>query len=417
MIVIYTPKVTNRIKYTADFVFSQYFGIQYEFTEKPEFISVPDKVCLNYSPTVKKGFFNIFQDNLLLESDIQEQQIFVSREADMPVFFQTTENFDIRFDIFSCVFYLLSRYEEYLPHDKDVHGRYKSSNSILSKKEFTFSPIVEIWLNFFKEELLKINSTLPFKKHEFEYVPTFDIDNAFRYLGRNWFQKPPNIFDSNCLPVLLKQQADPFDIFDKLLEEINKYNLNPIFFFLLSDADKNDSNVSPESEKLHSVIRKMSSKEIGIHPSYLASASNLLQQEKSLLEKITSQTITVSRQHFLKISFPDYYRTLAETGIEKDFSLSYPDVTGFRAGCSRPFYFFDIEKNESSSLIIQPSCWMDATYEYYQALNNDEIRRNLSTIFTQIKKINGILVPIFHNDLLAMDKYWGIFGFFNLQSI
>ena len=161
----------------------------------------------------------------------------------------------------------------------------------------------------------------------------------------------------------------------------------------------------------------MSSKEIGIHPSYKALPRDTLQQEKSLLEKITSQKITVSRQHFLKISFPEYYRTLAETGIEKDFSLSYPDVTGFRAGCSRPFYFFDIEKNESPSLIIQPSCWMDATYEYYQALNNDEIRPNLSPIFTQIKKINGILVPIFHNDLLAMDKYWGIFGFFNLQSI
>lgn len=417
MIVIYTTKVTNRIKYTADFVFSQYFGIEYEFTDNPEIIIVPDKVYLNYTPAPKNGFFNIFQDNLLLENDIREQKIFVSREADMPVFFQTVDNFDIRFDIFSCIFYLLSRYEEYLPHDKDVHGRYKSSNSILAKKEFNFSPIAETWLIFLKEELLKINPNLPFKKYEFEYVPTFDIDNAFRYLGRNWFRKPPNIFSSNCLPVLFRQKEDPFDIFDKLLKEIDKYNLNSVFFFLLSDKYKNDSNVSPVSKKLHAVIKKVSDKKIGIHPSYLALEKNILQEEKLQLEKITHQTITFSRQHFLKINFPEYYRKIAASGLQTDFSLCYPDVAGFRAGCSRPFYFFDIERDKCTSLIIQPSCWMDATYEYYQALNNDELRQNFLTIFNQLKKINGILVPIFHNDLLAMDKYWGIFGFINLQIV
>ena len=128
MIVIYTPKVTNRIKYTVNFVFHQYFGIDCELTENPEIAIVSDNLHINYSKQKLDNFYSVFQDNLLVEEDIKEQKIFVSRESEMPVFFQTTENHNLKFDIFSCIFYLLSRYEEYLPHEQDLHGRYKSSN-------------------------------------------------------------------------------------------------------------------------------------------------------------------------------------------------------------------------------------------------------------------------------------------------
>lgn len=66
--------------------------------------------------------------------------------------------------------------------------------------------------------------------------------------------------------------------------------------------------------------------------------------------------------------------------------------------------------------MLQPSCWMDATYAYYQPLNNDEIQHNFLTLFNQLRQINGKLVAIFHNDLLAMEKYWGVFRFINNQT-
>lgn len=401
-----------------DFVFTQYFGIEYELTENPDIITLPDTVYISYSTQkVANNFYTVFQDNLLLEQDIKTPSIFVSREASMPVFFQTTDDYDLKFDLFSCIFYLLSRYEEYLPHDKDEHGRYKSSNSILAKKEFNFAPVIETWLIFFKEALLKINSQLFFKKYEFEYIPTFDIDNAYRYLGRNWKKHLPNVLNSGYWKTVTGLQKDPYDIFDKLLIETEIDKLKPIFFFLLNDDGENNSKVSPHANQLRALINKAGRAQIGIHPSYLSFESHLIQQEKKLLENISSKSITCSRQHFLKINFPNYYRSLAESGIQTDYSLSYPDVIGFRAGCSRPFKFFDIEKNEETALYIQPSCWMDATYAYYQTINIDEIQYNFLTLFNQLKKINGILVPIFHNDLLAMDKYWGIFGFINQQVI
>jgi hypothetical protein len=416
MIVIYTPKVTNRIKYTADFVFGQYFGIKYELTENQDITKVSDNLYINYSKNILQGFYNIFQDDLLLEENIKASKIFVSREAEMPVFFQTTERYDLKFDIFSCSFYLLSRYEEYLPHDKDVHGRYKSSNSILAKQEFNFAPIVEVWLSYLKEELLKIHSKLVFKKYQFEYVPTFDVDNAFKYSGRNWKKHPPNFLNSDCIKTLIGNKKDEYDIFDNIVNELKQYNFKPVFFFLLSDDGDNNSNVSPNSKKYRALIHRLSSLyTTGIHPSYYSFEKELIQREKIQLQNL-SKTSTVSRQHFLRISFPEYFRCLSSAGIETDYSLSYPDVIGFRAGCSRQFYFFDIINNMSLPLLIQPSCWMDATYEYYQQKKNMEIQQNFLTLFNQLKQINGKLVAIFHNDLLAKQIYWGVFEFINQQT-
>lgn len=416
-IVIYTPRVTNRIKYTIDFVFQQYFGIEYKLVDNIDFITDSDNFIINYSSQALKNTFSVFQDNLLLEDNIQPQKLFISTEHDLPVFFQTTDNYDLKFDIFSCIFYLISRYEEYLPHEKDVHERYKSSNSILANKAFNFSPIVEFWLQLFQNEILKIQPNLSFKKYELEYLPTFDIDNAFQFSGRNWIKNPPNIFTEECRNVLLKRQKDAYDNFDFILDELHKNNLESIFFFLMNDDDKMNSNVSPTSTLLLHKINFIFERKIkiGIHPSYFALEKNNILKEKNILESATASTITISRQHFLKINFPNYYRKLIEVGIEKDCSLSYPDVFGFRAGCSRPFYFFDIERNETTSLLIQPSCFMDATFEYYQPEKINNFQQEFLTIFNQLMKINGKLVPIFHNDLFAKDIYRNIFIFINQQ--
>ncbi|MDB5228351.1 MAG: hypothetical protein JWN78_2544 [Bacteroidota bacterium] len=414
MIVIYTPKVTNRIKYTLDFIFTGYFGIPYELIQDPGIRQAPENIYINYSSQKIPGFFSIYRDDLLLQETITAQHIFVSREHQMPVFFQTTEHFDLRFDIFSCIFYLLSRYEEYLPHETDIHGRYKSSNSILSRPEFNFSPVIEVWLHHFKTELLKINPAIPFRKYAFEYLPTFDVDNAYKYKGRNWLKRPPNIFKRECRNTFFGHK-DPYDTFDFILGEAEKYELKPLFFFLLSDENENDSNVSPVSLQLYELLRRVSDAKIniGIHPSYCAGSDHTIAEEKKHLEVLSSSSISISRQHFLRINFKGYFSELNDAGIKKDYSLAYPDTIGFRAGFSREFSFFDLRENKITDLIFQPSGWMDATYEYYQTKNYLKMTQEILQFIRQIRKINGKLVTIFHNDLIAKEDYRNAFQFIN----
>ena len=40
------------------------------------------------------------------------------------------------FDVFSASFYLVSRYEEYLPYVKDMYERFQAENSLAYKHNF-----------------------------------------------------------------------------------------------------------------------------------------------------------------------------------------------------------------------------------------------------------------------------------------
>jgi len=424
LIIIYTPKVTNRIRYAIDFVFRQHFGIDYEISESPVVIQ-PDRFFISYGPEKLKSYFSVYRDFLLLETDIKQQHIFVSREMAVynnhpvggdeenetgyPVFFQTTEHYDLKFDIFSCIFYLLSRYEEYLPHAKDAHGRFLSSSSLLSKPAFNFLPVIEIWLEDFKQRMLSVYPSLQFKEYKFEFVPTIDIDNAFKYWGRNWFKHPANIFNKHCRDVIRKHAADPYDTLDEMVKVSVKSGVEPILFYLLSDDTEYDSKVSPDSILLHRLIEKHIAFQTGIHPSYNALQENKIESEKLILEKFSP--VYISRQHFLRISFPVYYRALAKAGIRKDYSLAYPDVYGYRAGYSREFKFYDVQRDQELPVLLQPSAWMDATFEYYQTKNFSQISEEFSGFCRQLKKINSKLVTIFHNDLFATEKFRSVYIF------
>src|SRR5204863_517356 len=75
---------------------------------------------------------------LLFETGVMEHaikwfEVNGSREdKSYKAFFKTAG--DYPFDIFAASFYLLSRYEEYLPHQKDIYGRYAHQNSLAFKE-------------------------------------------------------------------------------------------------------------------------------------------------------------------------------------------------------------------------------------------------------------------------------------------
>lgn len=406
MIVIYTPKVTNRIKYTLDFVFTQYFGIPYSVVESPVDVLSPDHFYICYAPEKINGYFSVFQDTLLLETDIRPQRIFISKWESLPVFFSADGHFDVPFDILSAIFFMLSRYEEYLPHDKDQHGRYLSSNSVLSNPVFQFGPIVESWLSQFRQRLLTFAPQLRFSQRKAGYIPTFDIDQAYRFLGRNWLQHPPNILRKDCWKVLTGKSPDPYDTYDFILQETAGLQERPRFFILTGNASRHDTKVSMKSRRMSSLLQRLKQAgEVGIHPSYDALAQQSITAEKHLLEELLQQPVTISRQHFLRISFPAYYYALLAAGITMDYSLAYPDTPGFRAGCSVPFVFYNLISDQVTSLVLQPSCWMDATYEYYLMKKSNEIYRETEDIIQQLSIFNGNFVPIYHNDVLAQERY------------
>src|SRR5439155_13818145 len=90
------------------------------------------------------------------------------------------------FDILAATFYLISRYEEYLPHVKDEFGRYAHINSLAFRDHFLHLPLVNLWWNQFLLFLskkyrypLQNQSSTPFR-----FIPTYDIDIAYSYKNK-----------------------------------------------------------------------------------------------------------------------------------------------------------------------------------------------------------------------------------------
>ena len=69
--------------------------------------------------------------------------------------FFSVNNSVFPFDPFAASFFMISRYEEYLPHIKDIHGRFEAKESLAFKNNFLEKPIVDIWINLIKKELVE----------------------------------------------------------------------------------------------------------------------------------------------------------------------------------------------------------------------------------------------------------------------
>src|SRR5204862_6117071 len=89
--------------------------------------------------------------SLLFEKDIKQQLIKCFDTDGQKAFFKTEGDFS--FDIFAAVFYLLSCYEEYLPPEKDMYGRYADENSLAFNENFLHLPLINLWLEEFKASL------------------------------------------------------------------------------------------------------------------------------------------------------------------------------------------------------------------------------------------------------------------------
>ncbi len=131
-----------------------------------------------------------------------------------------------------------------------------------------------------------------------------------------------------------------------------------------------------------------------------------LKQEINLLKGIQKKEVYNSRQHYLRFTIPNTYRSLIEAGIRHEYSLGYAETIGFRAGTSFPFQWFDLERNEVTALQIHPFCIMDVSLKNYLNLSSQEAIKTIQTMLDEIQKVNGHFISIWHNESLSNYLDW-----------
>lgn len=417
MLLVYTHKITPRVRYIFNHILKRNLLIQVDFTtEVAEFVAHSGPK-LSYTKNPLGSEFFIKSHDLLYEQGVNDLEILIQDWDGIPCFFATNLKSSIPFDIFAASFYLISRYEEYLPHVKDQHGRYTAEQSLAYKTGFLEKPVVDIWAYKFLDALKERFPDYSYTDRSYQFISTIDVDNAYAYKHKSIVRSTGGflmdlfklrIFDFwNRFAVLVNLKKDPFDTFNELLQLKKEHSIETIFFFLVGDYTSFDTNVSYAKNKFRLLIKEvLDYANVGLHPSYFSVQNESIQKEKKRLEDITNISITKSRQHYLRLNLPETYQKLIDLEIKEDYSMGYASALGFRAGTCTPFYFYDLDYEIQTPLKVFPFALMDTTLNDYLKLTPKQAIGKISLLKKEVAAVNGTFITLFHNESLSNYLRW-----------
>ncbi len=419
MLLIYIPTITNRADYIFNLIFGELLGAEFTLTDSPEdFLSFTGPK-INYSTDhVDEGIFfkstGILFENIVITQNIETMEF----EGSNVLFFHDDKKSALPFDPFAAAFYLVTRYEEYLPFKPDKYGRFRIHDSIAYYAKFLHQPVINIWALRIRDIILQHYPAQKFNLPQYRHIPTIDIDHAYafkyrkiwRTFGSYWRSVVKQNWPDIVLrtEVLLGRKRDPYDNYSYLDKLHASESLKVLYFMLFADYGRDDNNVTITNSRFHDLVRTLDKTgTIGIHPSLSSNKHfSKLNTEIIRLSKVLHRSIHLSRQHFLKINLPKTYRNLIELGITDDYSMGYAASVGFRASIASPFNFFDLLTNFETPLRIHPVSIMDVTLHDYYHLDRERAIEKIRKTIGIVKSVNGEFVSLWHNESLSDTGRW-----------
>ncbi len=179
----------------------------------------------------------------------------------IPFFFGVPSgNNVVRYDLLACIFFAVTRFEEYrvASHELDEHSRFSASASHAHRNGYLRLPVVRMWAAIIAGRLRKIFPDLPPPdRPRFYFQPTYDIDLLWAFRHRGWRGVASGLrdlltgnFRRSAARFGLTGSPDPYMTLPYLLSlhlRTRKNNdAQPQVFWLLADnADRRDPNPYP----------------------------------------------------------------------------------------------------------------------------------------------------------------------------
>lgn len=418
-IIIFSEQINERLNYVCRFIFEHVLKIKYVLTSGNDEFQASRFFKINYSHDLINSAFHIIPAGLLNESSVNENK----PEAvikDNCLYFYNTEKADLHFDIFSAVFFMISRYEEWQTFAPDAHKRFELDQSILFKYKMHLKPVTDIWIMELRRALAKFYPQLLFPAVQYKTISTIDVDNLYAYAHKDFIRTlgagVKDIFKgdfknlSRRLKTITKQAVDPFDIYDSFSKYCNELNIPLIYFFLYRTGTSFDRTVKPTSPAFKNVFNKIQKNSgiIGLHPSYYSSENEyLLKSEIAQFSKALEKTVNLSRQHYLKFNIKSTPQQLIQNGIKTDFSMGFASGPGFRAGTSFPFYYYNFNEEKESELLLVPFCAMDGAYTIYNSTDPQQAFTSLQQLKEEVINVHGLFITVFHERTFAQHLHPG----------
>ena len=421
MLVIKTPDNNlKERKYVIDTIFNEFLNIEYnsETGSKDYEIILPNDNKL----IIKDHFFNKYTSDLEY-LDIKNLPInisfiennFIIRQ-DIPIIFgdsrldiEESEQIICGIDIFSSIFFMLTRWEEYVKNERDTHNRFPSIESTAYQNGFLNRSVVDEYIEMLWNMLVFLGYKENRKNKRDQIFITHDIDNLYKW--KSWRHVIQVAFgdiikrkNSSLAKQRLSEYAlirrkkinDPYDTFDRLMDISEKYSVKSRFYFMSGGSSAYDKRYTIFDQKCKEILKKIDKRGhiIGFHPSY-NTYNNISQfrKEKYLLEKILGLEIKEGRGHYLRFEVPTTWQIWEDCGMEIDSTCGYADKEGFRCGSAEEFNVFNILTRKKLKLKERPLILMDTSIYKYQKLSPDIIE----DVLKELRENSNIFTVLWHN--------------------
>lgn len=425
MLLVYTHKITPRLKYIFKHICTRVLGIEVQFTTKIEAFIAHDSLKMSYTKQQLGSEFFIKSHDILFEQGLSDLEINVQPWENTKCFFFNGDKSAMPFDIFASSFYLLSRYEEYLPHVKDEYGRFLATESLGYKHHFLHQPVVDIWAIKFKTAIQKHFPDFVFPVKTYKIKPIIDVPSAYIYNSKGVLTTLAG-FIKDVFTLKFKEvytrfmvvfglMHDPYDTFKYIINKQKQTKSKFVFFFLIGAFSTYDKGINANNKTFISLIKHVSDYcKVGLKTSYFSIDNiSILKKEKIQMENIINISLSASRQSFSKINLPESYRNLIELEVKEDYTMGYVNHIGFRAGSCTPFLFYDLDYETQTPLKVYSYHLMD--YALLKTKSLLDKKQVLKQVINEVKAVNGEFVAVFHNYTFSNVATWK--GFKDLFNI
>jgi hypothetical protein len=329
------------------------------------------------------------------------------------------------FDILGALFFLLTRYEEYVRSDaRDAHGRFPARDSILWPGGWLRVPVADIYARWLDVALHRLWPRLPQERRPGGIVISHDIDHPgarFRWHGRRRLEaiaadvvkrRDPRLAlrrAAGFVPVERVSRHDPYDTFGFLMDVSEAGGRRSTFFVLSADsALPEGSDYGIDDPLVGRVLRTAARRGhgIGLHGSYRSYMDgDRLAAEWRILDATWSSQLPGAiqrsvRQHYLMFRPGATWQAQVAAGFTSDWTLGFADEVGYRAGTSRPFRAFDVLAAEALPLTVRPLHVMDVTLRDHLRLDSTASSELIADMARRTHALGGELSLLWHNSTL-----------------
>ncbi len=432
LIIKYPSTFKPERNYVHDIVFSEYLGIQSKIkyhNEKNIIIEVNNKKII-----IRDAFF----------SDIDEKKMYLKKEHLPKSITKTKDPFipsgnlitmygknqilieentiRCQLDIFASIFFMLTRWEEYVIKERDNHNRFDSKYSLAVKYKFFDRPIVNEYMELIWNMLKHFGFNEKRKKRTFQLYHSHDIDEikywktpyhylkylakySFKYQSFNTILKsiykyPISLFNAN---------SDPWYSFDFLMDLSELANTKSHFYFMAGGKTEYDNRYKITNPLLKKTLKHIHNRGhiIGFHPSYNTYNNiNLFQDELNKLQSVSPQEIKYGRQHYLRFEVPTTWQIWNESKLQLNSTCGYENILGFRTGTCFTYSTFNCLTRQKLNLKETPLHIMDETI--FRCFKNklSHTSELINSILNNVKKYNGNIGFLWHNNNLNIPEWY-----------